>query len=105
MQREIYEVTAKIVDANGTFNTLSGYPKTFDSKNFDNDIEKTWKRATGEWHNAMNAMSKRDDRPLQLAMITRMSDGVQVIVDRYGDMPEEPDPEPEPEPTPEPEGE
>lgn len=94
MQREIYEVTAKIVDANGAFNTLSGYPKTFDSKNYGNDLDKTYKRAEGEWHDAMSAMSKRDDRPLQLAMITRMSDGVQVLVNRYGDMPELPDLEP-----------
>ena len=53
MQREIYEVTAKIVDANGTFNTLSGYPKTFDSKNYNNDIDKTRNRAMGEWHEAL----------------------------------------------------
>ena len=93
MQREIYEVTAKIVDANGTFNTLTGYPKTFDSKNYGNDLDKTWKRAKGEWNDALGDMSKRDDRPLQLATVTRMSDGVQVLVDRYGDMPELPDPE------------
>ena len=101
MQREIYEVTAKIIDANGTYNTLSGYPKKFDSMSYDNDLDKTYKRAIGEWHDVMSTMSKRDDRPLQLAMMTRMSDGVQVIVDRYGDMPELPDPEPEPEPEPE----
>lgn len=93
MQREIYEVTAKIVDANGTFNTLSGYPKTFDSKNYQNDIDKTRNRAMGEWHEALGAMCKRDDRLLQLAMITRMSDGVQIAVERVGDMPEVPDPE------------
>ena len=38
MNREIYEVYAKIVDANGTYNTLSGYPKVFDSKNYDGDV-------------------------------------------------------------------
>ena len=32
MKREIYLVLAYVVDANGTFNNLSGYPKTFDSK-------------------------------------------------------------------------
>lgn len=92
MQREIYEVTAKIIDANGTFNTLSGYPKTFDSRNYNNDVDKTYKRAEGEWHSAMSAMSARDDRQLQLAMIIRISDGVQIMVGRYGDMPEVPDP-------------
>lgn len=88
MQREIYEVTAKIVDSNGAFNTLSGYPKTFDSKNYDNDLNKTWKRAKGEWNEVLGVMAKRDDRPLQIAIVTRMSDGLQVLEDRYGDMPE-----------------
>ena len=41
IQREIYQVIANIVDANDTFNPLSSYPKTFDSKNYDNDINKT----------------------------------------------------------------
>lgn len=93
MVREIYEVTAKIVDANGTFNTLTGYPKTFDSRSYDNDVEKTWMRAEGEWHTAMSAMSKIDSRPIQVAYIVRMSDGVQVLTGRYGNMPEVPDEE------------
>ena len=33
-KREIYEVYAKIVDANGAYNTLNGYPKAFDSRNY-----------------------------------------------------------------------
>lgn len=88
MQREIYEVTAKVVDANGTYNTLTNYPKTFDSRSYNNDLDKTYKRAEGEWHSAMSAMSTRDDRLLQVAYVTRMSDGVQVLTGRYGDMPE-----------------
>lgn len=95
MQREIYEVTAKIVDANGNYNTLSGYPKTFDSKNYNDDVDKTYKRAEGEWHDVMGVMSKRDDRLLQLALLTRISDCVQIMSGRYGDMPEVPDPEPQ----------
>ena len=89
MQREIYEVTAKVIDANGTYNTLSGYPKVFDSKVYDNDVGKTYKRAYGEWCGVMNAMSKRDDRQLQIAWINRLSDGVQMIVDRQLSIPGE----------------
>lgn len=92
MKREIYEVTAKIIDANGAFNTLSGYPKTFDSRNYQNDLDKTYMRAEGEWHSAMSAMSTRDDRLEQIAMVIRISDGVQIMVGRYGEMPEVPDP-------------
>lgn len=88
MKREIYEVTAKIVDANGAYNTLSGYPKAFDSKNYSNDLEKTRNRAYGEFHAALGTMYTRDDRQLQLAILTRMSDGVQIAVERVGNMPE-----------------
>lgn len=105
MQREIFEVYAKIMSAGGNYTTLGGYPKMFDSMSFDNDIDKARKRAYGAWHAVLGEMYAIDTRPLQIAMILRASDGVQEIVERVGDMPEIPDPEPEPEPTPEPEGE
>lgn len=76
MQREIYEVNAKIVDANGNFNTLDGYPKKFDSHNYNDDTEKARQRAYGEWHDVLGVMCKRDDRQLQLAYILRVSDGL-----------------------------
>ena len=69
MIREIFEVYAKIVDANGAYNTLSGYPKTFDSRNYDDDIEKAKKRAYGEYYDCLGAMCKRDDRQVQFTMI------------------------------------
>lgn len=84
IQREIYQVIANIVDANGTFNPLTGYPKTFDSKSYDNDLDKTTQRAYGQWHQALADMSKVDTRQLQVASIIRMSDGVQVENARFG---------------------
>lgn len=69
MKREIYEVYAKIVDATGAYNTLSGYPKTFDSRNYDNDINKTLLRAQGEYHDTLGAMYRRDDRQMQMVML------------------------------------
>ena len=95
IQREIYQVIAHIVDANGTFNPLTGYPKIFDSKSYDNDTEKTRQRAYGEWHNALADMAKIDTRQLQVASIIRMSDGVQIENARYGYLHPLPDPEPE----------
>lgn len=91
IKREIYGVYANIVDANGTFNALSGYPKIFDSRNYDNDTDKAKRRAYSEWHDALGAMGKRDDRQLQLAYIIRMSDGMQIEASRIGaiaDLPE-----------------
>lgn len=78
MEREIYKVYAEIVDANGAQNPLQDYPKNFDSKSYNNDIEKARNRAYGEWHEALGAMHKRDDRQLQAAYIVRLSDGMQI---------------------------
>jgi len=93
MQREIFEVCAKIVDANGTYNSLTGYPKIYDSRSYDNNIEKTRQRAYGEWHEALGAMSKIDSRQVQFAYITRASDGLQIECSKIGALAELPDPE------------
>lgn len=84
MQREIFEVYAKVVDSNGAYNTLSGYPKTFDSKNYDNDIDKARQRAYGEFHECLGAMCKRDDRQVQIVMIFRVSDGLTIAKEAIG---------------------
>ena len=91
MSRNIYEVYAKIVDANGSYNTLSGYPKTFDSKNYNDDSEKAKNRAYGEYHSTLGAMYTRDDRQLQIAMIIHANSGLQIEMARIGsiDGPEE----------------
>ncbi len=95
MKREIFEVQAIVVDANGTYSQLSGYPKAFDSRHYNNDITKTEMRARGDYYEVLGAMGKRDDRQLQRAMIVRVSDGA--ILDRamYGNLIDLPDPEPE----------
>lgn len=69
IDRQIFEVYAKVVDANGTYNTLSGYPKAFDSRNYENDIDKTLLRARGEFYDTIGAMCKRDDRQLQTVLL------------------------------------
>ena len=92
MLREIFEVYAKVVDANGVYNTLSGYPKTFDTRSYDGDLEKTRMRAYGAWHEALGAMAKIDTRQKQFAMILRASDGIQIECAGFGAIPEDPDP-------------
>lgn len=92
MQREIYEVYAKVVDANGNYNTLTNYPKAFDSRNYSNDIAKTYNRAIGEYHSTLGTMYTRDDRQIQIAMVIRASDGVQIEMEKIGELAELPDP-------------
>lgn len=77
MRREIYEVYAKVVDSTGAYNTLSGYPKVFDSRSYDNDLDKTLRRARGEYYDTIGAMCKRDDRQVQTVLLIR-SDGIVV---------------------------
>ena len=83
-KREIFEVVAKVVDANGTFNALTGYPKTFDSRSYGNDVDKARQRAVGEWHNALGAMSTADTRQCQVAFVWRVSDGLVLGCEHIG---------------------
>lgn len=69
MKREIYEVYAKVVDASGAYNTLSGYPKVFDSHTYNDNIDKTLMRATGEFASTWGAMCLREDRQLQMVLL------------------------------------
>ena len=96
MTRTIYEVYAKVVDANGSYNTLTGYPKTFDSRSYGGDTEKTLRRAKGEFHDTFGAMCKIDTRQLQTVILMTAAGQ---IIDRetIGKIADDPDPEPEPE--------
>ena len=48
MAKNVFIVSAQIVDSNGAFNFLSGYPKTFNSDSYEGDVNKAQKRAEGE---------------------------------------------------------
>ena len=95
--RQIYKVDAWIVDANGTYNPLSGYPKTFDSRNYSEDADKALKRAEGDFSEVWGAMCKRDDRMIQTVTLSSV-DGFQIDKKSMGTFPADPEPEPEPEP-------
>lgn len=77
MAREIFIVQAHIVDANGTFHFMDGYPKTFDSKNYGGDIEKTRRRAEGDMSETWGAMCKNDTRMIQTVTLS-LVDGYQI---------------------------
>ena len=98
MERKIYEVYAKVVDANGNYSTLDGYPKAFDSRNYENDTEKTLKRAKSEFAACESTMYKNDTRQLQ-TVILMGADGFILKCTTIGAIAPLPDPEPEPEAT------
>ena len=67
--RNIFIVHAVIVDANGTFNHLEGYPKTFDSKNYSDNVDIAKKRAEGDMFEQWSVMCKRDTRQIQTVIL------------------------------------
>lgn len=91
MQRQIFVVYASIVDANGAYANLSGYPKTFDSHNYGDDIDKARLGAIGDASETFGAMCKRDDRQLQTVTVTA-ADGFQVEKRSIGQIADLPDP-------------
>ena len=72
MARNIFTVSAYIVDANGTKNYLSGYPKDFDSRSYNDDVDKARKRADGDFSDVWGAFCKRDDRQIQTVTLTNI---------------------------------
>lgn len=99
MARQIFIVDAFIVDANGTFNNISGYPARVDSNSYDGDIDKAQRRAEGKMAEAWAAMCKVDTRQIQTVTLSTI-DGFQLDRKSMGAF-KEPEPEPTPEPEPE----
>ena len=99
MQREIYEVTAKVVDASGAYNSLSGFPKSFDSHQNNDDLDKTRNKAYAAFDDAgsQGYTAGANGRPLTIVSLLRISDGLQIEKKCIGKMPQLPEPEPEPE--------
>lgn len=95
--RKFYIVNAYIVDANGTFNYINGYPKNFDSRSYGDDIEKARRRAEGDMSEAWGAMCKVDTRQVQTVTLTDEF-GFRIDGKTCGAFPEPVPPEPEPEP-------
>ena len=65
MNRNIFIVNAQVVDANGTFNGLDGYPKRVDSNSYKGDVDKARRRADGLFSEAWSSMCKIDTRMIQ----------------------------------------
>lgn len=68
--RNIFIVNALVVDANGTFNSLDGYPKTFDSKHYNDNVDIAYKRAEGDMSETWGAMCKIDTRQIQTVVLS-----------------------------------
>ena len=90
MKRQVYEVYAKVIGSDGSYNTLSGYPKAFDSHVYGDNIDKALMRATGEFDNTWGAMCLREDRQLQMVMLMT-ADGFVIdkkVIGQIADLPD-----------------
>ena len=93
MSRNIFIVNAQIVDANGAYHVMDGYPKPFDSNNYQNDVDKAKKRAEGDMSEQWSKMCLRDDRMIQMVSLVDVF-GNLIEKKSMGDFPKDPEPEP-----------
>jgi hypothetical protein len=88
MARQIFIVDAMVVDSNGTFNRIQGYPKQFDSRSYGDDIDKTKRRAEGDMSETWGAMCKIDTRQVQTVTLSTV-DGFMLDRKSSGAFPEQ----------------
>lgn len=107
--RNIYIVNATQVVVSeshpeGVYSVLSGFPQTFDSRNYnatetnpDGDPEKALRVAKSVFHDQQSKFEASDTRAMWAVTLTR-ADGRQVMFETWGAFPvENPEPTPEPE--------
>lgn len=105
--RNIYIVNATqvVVSAShpeGLYSVLSGFPQTFDSRNYnatetnpDGDAEKALRVAKSVFHDQQSKFEASDTRAMWAVTLTR-ADGRQVMFENWGAFPDvTPEPEPE----------
>lgn len=104
MARQIYEIGFKQCVVSGThpeglWSNKTNYPKTYDSKDYNNDIDRTFEIAEAEYRACESAMLL-DANPTRVMQVITMerSDGRMIYSRKKGDFPVWPEPEPE-EPT------
>ena len=73
MARNIFRVDAFIIDANGAYHGEDGYPKNFDSKNYQDDVDKALKRADGDASTVWASFCTHDTRMIQTVTLSDIS--------------------------------
>ena len=100
--RNIFIVNATLVDSNGNYSTITGFPKTFDSESYSGNTETALRRAKAAYHAQLGLNYAVDGRTMQTVTLVQVN-GQLIMRESEGAFP--PDPEPEPAPAPEPEAE
>lgn len=78
----------------GLYSVVSGYPKTFDSRNYNateenpnGDEERALQVAKAEYFSRLSAMYSADNRAMAVVTLER-ADGRQIMADRIGAFPD-----------------
>ena len=78
----------------GVYSVVSGYPKTFDSRNYsateqnpDGDVEKAYRVAKADYCAQMAAFLASDSRAMWTVTLTR-ADGRQMLSECFGNFPD-----------------
>lgn len=94
----------------GLFSTISGYPKTFDSRSYNateqnpnGDTDAALRAAKAEYYSRLSSIYVGSPNRVMATITLEQADGRQIIRDSIGAFPDMTPPEPEPEPDPEPE--
>lgn len=88
MARTILTVNATQVDNSGHFSTVNGFPKLFDSDDYEGDIKKTNRRAKAAAHAQLALNYAVDNRPMQTVTIDT-ADGRRIFRECDGELPGE----------------
>ena len=89
--RNIFRVDACTDDANGTYHSEEGYPKNFDSKNYQGDVDKAYKRADGDAMAVWASFCTQDTRLIQTVTLSDIS-GSLIYRKTMGGFPVDPEP-------------
>lgn len=88
MERQVFVVNAMTVDANDAVHILDGYPKTFDSKNYQNNVEKAKRRADGDASSVWAEMCKSGDTRKKQTVTLETIDGYPIYQKTMGPLTE-----------------
>ena len=88
------QVVTSQANPRGIMSTVSGYPKTFDSKNYNNDLELTMNQAMGEYHDRLS-INYKDTNPTRIMKTVTLetADGRQLQMKSIGGFVAEPEEE------------
>ena len=106
MARNIFIVNATQVvtsenNPQGLFSAISGYPKTYDSNNYNGDAEAALRAAKSEYFARLSANYAGSTSRVMATVTLEQANGQMILRDSIGAFPVIIEPEPEPEPEPE----